>query len=75
MEANYWVVDLDEDYGWAVVSGPTYTPFWILSRTPSLDPVRFEDIRGRLGERGFDLSALVPTLQEGCWAAGQQQAW
>ena len=33
-EPNYWVVLLDPDYRFAVVSGGAdFTPFWILSRT------------------------------------------
>lgn len=67
--SNYWVVDLAEDYSFAVVSTPIKRPIWILSRTPSLDPSTLHDILGRLKEQGFPTSALRPTLQETCPAA------
>lgn len=32
IEANYWIVRLDKDYTYAVVSSPNYRYLWILSR-------------------------------------------
>ena len=31
-QASYWIVRLAEDYSYAVVSNPTYTNLWILTR-------------------------------------------
>ena len=33
-KGNYWIIDLDEDYQWAVVGEPKRKYLWILSRTP-----------------------------------------
>jgi apolipoprotein D and lipocalin family protein len=33
---NYWIIDLDPDYQWAVIGEPGRKYFWILSRTPIL---------------------------------------
>ncbi len=36
-KGTYWVVGLDPDYRWAVVSEPTRTSLYILSKTPVLE--------------------------------------
>lgn len=56
--ADYWVVDLDPDYQWAVVGGPSHKYLWILSRTPSMDPELFNDIRTRAKQRGYAVDDL-----------------
>jgi apolipoprotein D and lipocalin family protein len=57
--ADYWVVDLDPDYRWAVVGGPKQGAMWILARDPTLDPALFERIRQRAEARGYRLAELV----------------
>ena len=57
--ADYWVVELDPDYRWAVVGGPSLKYLWILSRTPSMDRQLFDDIRSRAAQRGYPVEQLV----------------
>ncbi|GAB3737565.1 lipocalin family protein [Silanimonas algicola] len=57
--ADYWVVDLDPDYGWAVVGGPGQGAMWILARDTTLDPALFERIRQRAEARGYRLDDLI----------------
>jgi apolipoprotein D and lipocalin family protein len=57
--ADYWVVDLDPDYQWAVVGGPGQGAMWILARETTLDPALFERIRQRAEARGYRLAELV----------------
>ena len=57
--ADYWVVDLDPDYRWAVVGGPKQGAMWILARETTLDPALFERIRQRAEARGYRLAELV----------------
>ncbi len=64
--SNYWVVDLAEDYSYAVVSTPFRRPVWILSRTPELAPDTLAGIYDRLEERRFPVGAIESTLQAGC---------
>lgn len=59
----YWVIDLDPDYRWAVVGGPSRKYLWILSRTPQMDEALFDDIVGRLPAKGYDPTKLHRTLQ------------
>ncbi len=63
IKGDYWIVDLAEDYSWAVVSGPTMRSLWILSRTPYLDDSLYSSIVEKLRERGFDTERLVKTMQ------------
>jgi apolipoprotein D and lipocalin family protein len=61
--AKYWIIDLADDYGYAVVSHPNKKYLWILSRTATLDPTIYNGILNRLKEKGFDLSLLKTTTQ------------
>ncbi len=56
---DYWVIDLDPDYQWAVVGGPGRKYLWVLSRTPSMDTKLFAQIRDRARERGYLVDRLV----------------
>lgn len=57
--AAYWIIDLAEDYSWAVVSDPKRKTLWILSRTPQMDEITYDQICFKLKGQGFDLSKLV----------------
>lgn len=61
--AKYWIIDLADDYSYAVVSHPNKKYLWILSRTTTLDPTIYNGILNRLKEKGFDLSLLKNTTQ------------
>lgn len=57
--ADYWVIDLDPDYQWAVVGEPDREYFWILSRTPTMERGLFEQIKARAEAVGYRLKPLV----------------
>ena len=57
--ADYWVIDLDPGYTWAVVGEPDRDYLWILSREPAMDRVLFEQIKSRAVAMGYDLSPLI----------------
>lgn len=61
--AKYWIIDLADDYSYAVVSHPNKKYLWILSRTATLNPTIYNGILNRLKEKGFDLSLLKTTTQ------------
>ncbi len=62
---DYHVIDLAEDYSWAVVGHPERTYFWILSRKPTLDRDVVDGIVKRAQDQGYDLSDLVWTKHGG----------
>ncbi|WP_371322796.1 lipocalin family protein [Dechloromonas sp. ZY10] len=55
---NYWVVDLDPDYRWSIVSEPRREYLWLLAREPRLDAAPLSRLRQRLQALGFDPDAL-----------------
>ena len=60
---SYWIVGLDDDYQWAVVSNHRGSTLWILSRQPCMDQARFEELYHSLKRRGFPMERLQTTLQ------------
>lgn len=64
--SNYWVVDLADDYRYAVISTPFRTPIWILSRTPDLAQDDMNGILERLHASWFNIGKLKMTQQNGC---------
>lgn len=60
-KADYWVVGLDADYRWAVVSNPSREYLWILSRTPHLDEALYDQIVSNLKDNKFPIDKLVVT--------------
>ncbi|SIQ15693.1 lipocalin family protein [Solilutibacter tolerans] len=57
--ADYWVIEIDPDYQWAVVGGPSRDYLWVLSRTPQMARADFEAIRQRAAQRGYPVARLV----------------
>ncbi len=61
-KGKYWIIDLADDYSYAVVGHPNRKYLWILSRTKSIDENIYNEIVLRLKEKGFDTSKLVRTI-------------
>lgn len=61
---DYWVIQLDKDYQYAVVGHPERTYLWILSRTPSLDENIYKAIVRKLVEQGYDPDKVMLTPQK-----------
>lgn len=55
---NYWIIDLDENYKYAVVGEPGRNYLWILSRTPKMDQSTYDSIISRLIEQKYDIAKL-----------------
>ncbi len=66
---NYWIVDLDADYRWAIVSDPTGTSAFLLSRTRSVSPELYGELVDRAAAKGVDVTNLTPTEQPGSGTA------
>ena len=61
IKADYWVIDLAEDYSYAVVGTPNRDYLWILSRSRTLDDTTYRHITARVAEQGFDADRIVRT--------------
>lgn len=55
---DYWIIDLDPDYQWVVVSEPRREYLWILSRSPQLPAPTYQALLGKLDSLGFDLRRI-----------------
>ncbi len=62
-KGKYWIIDLADDYSYAVVSHPNREYLWILSRTPKMSDETYNQILARLKEKQFDLTKLQLTPQ------------
>ena len=60
---KYWIIDLADDYSYAVVSHPNKKYLWILSRTLKIKEDVYIKIISRLKAKGFDLSKIRLTEQ------------
>jgi apolipoprotein D and lipocalin family protein len=55
---DYWVIAIDPQYQWSIVSEPSRQYLWILSRTPTLPRATYEQLLQQLGAMGFDLNKI-----------------
>lgn len=62
--AQYRVLELDENYQWALVGGKTSKYLWILSRTPQIDDQTKGLILKKAEKRGYDTSKLIWVKQK-----------
>jgi apolipoprotein D and lipocalin family protein len=60
---DYWIIDLSDDYSYAVVGHPGRDYLWILARTPTMTEATYQSIVTRLQAQGYEASRLVRTLQ------------
>jgi apolipoprotein D and lipocalin family protein len=63
---KYWILELDrENYSWVMVGNPQKNALWILSRKTNMDQDIFLFLRNRALLKGFDISKLILTNQNG----------
>lgn len=60
---KYWIIDLGQDYEFAVVGHPDRNYLWILSRSPQMDEATLQAIIQRAEQKGYDMSRLQRTPQ------------
>jgi apolipoprotein D and lipocalin family protein len=56
---DYWIVDLDPQYRWAVVGEPGRKNLWILAREPRMDDALYRQIVERAAQKGFPVEKLI----------------
>ena len=62
--ADYLILDLDEDYTWALVGSSSPNFLWILSRTPQLPQETYNQIVSKAQELGYDTNKLLLVEQK-----------
>ena len=61
---DYYILDLADDYSYAVVGSPNRKLLWILSRTKTINTQTKEKILEKLPQLGFDKKKFIWTIQE-----------
>jgi lipocalin len=56
--ADYNVLELDENYQYAMIGSSSPKYFWILSRTPQMESVIYEMLLEKARKRGYNLEKL-----------------
>ena len=60
---DYWIIELDPDYQYAVVGHPGRNYLWILCRRPQMDESLYDNLLEKISAQGYDAKRLVKTLQ------------
>ncbi len=60
---DYWIIDLADDYSFAVIGGPEREYLWILARTKTLPEPTMQEILERIKIQGYDIQKLIRTKQ------------
>ena len=56
---DYYVLELNKDYQWAVIGSSSDKYLWILSRAPQMDNLQYQQILKGLTQRGYDVNKLI----------------
>ena len=60
-KAKYWILDIDDDYKYALVGGPSRTYLWVLSRTPEMDEELYNELIQKARALGFPVERMIKT--------------
>ena len=60
---DYWVIELEKNYTYAVIGEPDKENFWVLNRQPIMDKNILNQIIEKFKIQGYDLSNLIFTPQ------------
>lgn len=62
--ADYFVLELDSNYQWAIIGSSSDKYLWILSRTPQISEALYADLLQKIENRGYSASALIRVKQK-----------
>jgi apolipoprotein D and lipocalin family protein len=61
---DYYVMELDKDYQWALIGSSSDKYLWILSRKPQMENELYNELLHKLQKRGYDVSKLIKVAQK-----------
>jgi apolipoprotein D and lipocalin family protein len=62
--ADYFIMDMDPDYQWALIGSKSDKYLWILARTPQLDDATYSKILDKARSLGYELTQLYKVPQK-----------
>ena len=54
-----YIIDVSEDYTWALIGSPDRHHVWILAKEIILDQFNFDRLTRKLSQLGFDIEKLI----------------
>ena len=63
--ADYWILEVADDYSHAIVGTPDRKYLWLLSRTPMVPERLYAKLVASAAAKGFDAARLQPTANSG----------
>ncbi len=63
--ANYFVLELDKNYQWAIIGSSSDKYLWILSRNPKMNETLHNELLNKLTKRGYNTDKLIRVEQRG----------
>lgn len=61
---DYWILELDDEYRWAVVGVPSRKYVWVLSRSPRMAEETLTLLLERIAAKGFDVAKIQRTVHD-----------
>lgn len=61
--ADYYILELDKNYQYAMIGSSSDKYFWILSRSPQMDEKTYQMLLDNARKRGYNLKNLVKVPQ------------
>jgi apolipoprotein D and lipocalin family protein len=62
--ANYFILELDENYQWAIVGSKSDKYLWILSRKPQISKKQYQQLLDLIIKRGYKPELLIKVEQK-----------
>lgn len=56
---DYWILELDKNYRYALVGDPSLKNLWILSREKTMDDKTYDMLKKKAVDNGYDISPLI----------------
>ena len=60
---KYWVIELDNEYQYAMVGHPSRNYFWILSRNKNMDEAIYKKLLDSAAKNGFNVNKIIRVNQ------------
>ena len=57
--SDYYIIELDKDYQYALIGSSSDKYLWILSRTPEMTKAQLDGLLQNIARRGYDVSKLI----------------
>ena len=61
---DYWIMDLDKEYGYVLVGDPSAKYLWILSREKRMDDSTYNMLLQKAVANGYDIKSIIRVEQD-----------